>query len=258
MSEIKAIVTDIEGTTSSISFVHEVLFPYAAKNLEKFIEENRSEPFIQKIIYEVLNFGSDGDNFELNACSSPISELNDKQIKQALELLQHWIRLDMKIKPLKDLQGLIWEAGYKNGDFKGHIYEDAYIKLKEWHDKKIPLYIYSSGSVHAQKLLFGHTEYGDLNYLFSGNFDTKIGGKKETKSYHKIIDLIASDRTSLRGNGVTEAIHANEILFLSDIEAELDAAAEAGMQTIQLIRPGSSPSQKHIKVEIFDAIDLPI
>ena len=243
---IKALITDIEGTTSSISFVHEVLFPYASAKLGKFIQNNSGEPFISQIIHKVINFGSDGDGYELNACSAPMQELSEKQIKHALDILQHWIKLDMKIKPLKDLQGLIWEAGYKNGDFKGHIYQDAYESLKKWHAEGIPLYIYSSGSVHAQKLLFGHTEYGDLNPLFSGNFDTKIGAKKESQSYEKIAGVIASDNEAIS--------QAKDILFLSDIEAELDAAKETGMQTIQLIRPGSTPSAKHTKLESFNQV----
>lgn len=253
---IRAIVTDIEGTTSSISFVHEVLFPYASANLEKFVKVNADEPFITQIIHQVINFGIVDDRhceeaeptWQSSPCSAPMQELSEAEIKHAFDILQHWIKLDLKIKPLKDLQGLIWEEGYKNGDFKGHIYEDAYLKLKEWHDQGIPLYIYSSGSVHAQKLLFGHTEYGDLNDLFSGNFDTKIGGKKESESYSKIATVIASD------NEAISPIQTSEILFLSDIEAELDAAAEVGMKTTQLVRPGTTPSERHIKVDSFNAI----
>lgn len=247
-SKIKAIVTDIEGTTSSISFVHEVLFPYASTHLEKFVRENAEEPFVTQIIHKVINFGADGDGYELNACSAPMQELSEKEIKHALDILQHWIKLDMKIKPLKDLQGLIWEEGYKNGDFKGHIYEDAYLELKKWHESGLLLYVYSSGSVHAQKLLFGHTEYGDLNKFFSGNFDTKIGAKKEAESYRKIVDVIASASEAI------SPIHANEILFLSDIEAELDAAQEAGLQAVQLVRGATVPSELHIKVESFNSI----
>ena len=253
LKNIKAIVTDIEGTTSSISFVHEVLFPYAAKNLESFVHNNSDEPFISQIIHQVINFGADGDGYERNACSSPMQELSESEIKHALDILQHWIKLDLKIKPLKDLQGLIWEEGYKNGDFKGHIYEDAYHKLKEWHEQGIPLYIYSSGSVHAQKLLFGYTKYGDLNDLFSGNFDTKIGGKKEAQSYSKIAKEI-SNGLSRRDAPRNDTISSEEILFLSDIEAELDAASEAGMKTIQLVRSETTPGERHIKVESFNAI----
>jgi enolase-phosphatase E1 len=239
---IKAIVTDIEGTTSSISFVHEVLFPYAAENLESFVRANIEEPFVAKIIREVIAYGSDGDSYELNACSSPVSALNEKEISHALEVLGHWIQLDMKIKPLKDLQGLIWEDGYKSGAFKGHLYEDAYQTLQEWYKQGTKLYIYSSGSVHAQRLLFGFTEYGDLNYLFSGNFDTKIGPKKSYESYTKI----SSELNLL----------PDEILFLSDIEAELDAAKEAGLQTIQLLREGATAAVDHKQVKNFYEIKI--
>jgi enolase-phosphatase E1 len=243
MSKItKAIVTDIEGTTSSISFVHEVLFPYASKNLESFIRNNLAEPFITKSIREVINYGSDGDSYELNACSAPVQDLSEREISHALDVLRHWIQLDMKIKPLKDLQGLIWEDGYKTGAFKGHIYEDAYKALVAWHEQGIKLYVYSSGSVLAQKLIFGYTEYGDLNYLFSGNFDTKIGPKKEAKSYLKI-----SSELDLK---------PEELVFLSDIEAELDAAKETGMQTIQLLRKGTEAAINHQQVESFLKIKL--
>lgn len=217
MKNIKAIIADIEGTTSSISFVKDVLFPYASQHLESFIEKNKNDPEIIKLLYEVLN-----------TKSVDLLPLTADQEKEALNILQTWIKLDLKIKPLKDLQGLIWEEGFKNQDFCGHIYDDAYEKLKEWHEQGIKIYVYSSGSVYAQRLLFGHTKFGDLNYLFSGNFDTSVGGKREASSYINIIQAI---------NQNTEITYdPDNILFLSDIEEELEAAADTGISVIKINR----------------------
>ena len=236
--EIKAILTDIEGTTTSIGFVHEVLFPYSSRELENFISSRADEPYINQIIWQVLNYGPDANLSEPSACQGPRASLNDAQIKQATEILRYWIKLDLKIKPLKDLQGLIWRTGYETGAYQGHIYQDAYEKLCAWHNSGIPLYIYSSGSVTAQKLLFGFTPYGDLNYLFSGNFDTNIGAKKEKESYYKIVNQIN--------------LPAENILFLSDITAELDAARDTGLQTAHLVRDDQpNPQAWHLQVKDF-------
>ena len=201
---IKAVLTDIEGTTSSISFVKDVLFPYSKKKLREFVKERSEDPDIKRILEEVRKI-EPGD---------------------PVDTLLRWIDEDRKATPLKEIQGLIWEEGYKSGELKGHIYEDAYRKLKEWHGRGIPIYVYSSGSVKAQKLLFGHTRYGDINYLFSGYFDTKIGNKKDPESYRMIA----------RGIG----LKPEEILFLSDNPDEIKAAAEAGMKVIRFAREGEN------------------
>ncbi|EDP76400.1 acireductone synthase [Hydrogenivirga sp. 128-5-R1-1] len=201
---IKAILTDIEGTTSSISFVKDVLFPYSKRKLREFVQKHSEDPQVQRILREVREI-EPGD---------------------PVETLLRWIDEDRKVTPLKELQGLIWEEGYKSGELKGHIYEDAYRRLKEWYEKGIPIYVYSSGSVKAQRLLFGHTQYGDLNYLFSGHFDTKIGNKKESESYRKIAEEIG--------------LEPEEILFLSDSPEEIKASAEAGMKVIRFAREGEN------------------
>lgn len=219
-SMIRSIITDIEGTTSSLSFVKDILFPYASANLESFIENNENNIAVQNIIQEVT--GSDSSK-------NPVSILKD------------WIKLDLKLKPLKDLQGLIWESGYNSGAYQGHIYDDAYYKLVDWHKQGIKLYIYSSGSVFAQKLLFGHTKFGDLNYLFSGYFDTRVGHKREPASYINIL---------------TEIKEAPEdVIFLSDIREELEAAADTGIQVVQLVRDAkASPSAEFKQLESFTEI----
>jgi enolase-phosphatase E1 len=138
---------------------------------------------------------------------------------------------------------LIWEAGYQQGDFKGHIYFDAVENIRKWKAKGLDLYVYSSGSVQAQKLLFAHTDYGDLTPLFSGYFDTHIGGKKEPQSYRNIANSIGID--------------AEQLLFLSDIKEELDAAKAAGYQTAWLVREGGIEAKAdHLQVSSFDQISL--
>ena len=223
---IKAIVTDIEGTTSSLSFVKDVLFPYARANLADYVRNHKDESQVKSVLEE--------------SCKEVGAELDTEQL--IAQLIQ-WLDEDKKITPLKSLQGLIWERGYQKGDFKGHVYPDAAAYLKAWQAKGLDLYIYSSGSVYAQKLLFAHTEYGDLTPLFSGYFDTHIGGKKEQESYCKIAKQLD--------------IPAEQILFLSDIKEELDAAKAAGFQTLWLIRGNTTdPQAEHRQINSFDLVAL--
>jgi len=206
---VRAIVTDIEGTTSSLSFVKEVLFPYSERHLPGFVRTQGLRPEVRRL---------------LDAASQEAGDaLEDEEL---VATLLRWIREDRKLGSLKALQGLLWEEGYRQGDFQGHVYEDAARRLREWHARGIRLYVYSSGSVHAQKLIFGHTRYGDLNPLFSGYFDTRIGGKKETASYAAIVRELE--------------LPAEQVLFLSDVREELDAAAAAGLRTTCLAR-GEGP-----------------
>lgn len=223
---VRAIVTDIEGTTSSLSFVKDVLFPYARAHLAHFVAIHAHRPDVRALL--------DAANREAGG------SLDDAGIVAQLE---RWIDEDRKITPLKSLQGLLWEAGYRNGDFKGHIYTDAAARLREWHARGIPLYVYSSGSVYAQKLLFAHSEAGDLTPLFSGYYDTHIGGKREADAYRAI--------------GADIGWPAGDVLFLSDVTEELDAAHAAGMQTVQLVRDGEPDARaRHRQVRDFDAIDI--
>lgn len=223
---IKAIITDIEGTTSSLSFVKDVLFPYARAHLPDFVRQHQSEPQIKQLLADTSNEAG----IELD-------------IEDAISQLIEWIDQDKKITPLKALQGLIWEAGYSQSDFKGHVYRDVIDNLKIWKAQGIALYVYSSGSILAQKLLFGHTEAGDLTPLFSGFFDTNIGGKKEADSYLKIAEKIGYP--------------AHNILFLSDIKEELDAATAAGFVTVWLTRDHKPDIHtEHPQACSFDEIEL--
>lgn len=205
LQPVDAVVTDIEGTTTSISFVHDVLFPYARDHMEEYVDLHKHEIEVQKILNDVQN---------MEGISS----------EEVVPTLLAWMAQDKKITPLKTLQGLMWEDGYKRGEFQGHVYEDANQQLRGWTAQGLPIYIYSSGSVKAQKLLFSFSVYGDLTPFFSGFFDTNIGGKKESASYAKIAKEIN--------------VPPNRILFLSDSMEEIYAAKEAGMQTILVSRDG--------------------
>lgn len=215
-SGIKAILTDIEGTTSSISFVKDVLFPYAYKNLPAFVEEyaQEVEPILNDVRTEENNTG-----------------LTDEEV---VEVLQRWIEEDRKLTPLKTLQGMIWQAGYEAGELHGHIYDDAADRLRQWKKSGLNLYIYSSGSVAAQKLLFSNTPAGDLTPLFSGYFDTTTGPKLQKESY----EIIAAEIGMPPG----------EILFLSDNTQEIEAASKAGMAVIVLDRDGVQDDLKNYRV----------
>ena len=222
----KAILTDIEGTTSSLSFVKDVLFPYARERVAEFVRAHAQEASVRRELEEVRRLS--GKN------------LSDLEV---IEQLIRWIDEDKKITPLKNLQGMIWEDGYKKGDFRGHMYEDAVRHLKQWKQAGLRLYVFSSGSVRAQKLLFAHTEYGDLTPLFSGYFDTTTGNKRETESYRKIAAAIGAP--------------PGDILFLSDIREELDAARAAGMQVAWLVRDGAlDPEPGQRQARNFDEIAL--
>lgn len=223
---IKAIVTDIEGTTSSLSFVKEVLFPYAYQHLPAFVRAHQAEPAVQVLLDQVRTI--------VNA---------DLDIEAIITQLLVWIEQDQKITPLKALQGLIWEAGYQQADFKGHIYPDAADCLQAWHQQGYRLAVYSSGSVQAQKLLFAHSEAGDLTPLFSAYFDTNIGGKREVAAYQQIAESLQ--------------LPADQILFLSDIKEELDAAVQAGFATVWLVRDQPLLADAaHRQVKDFAAIEL--
>jgi enolase-phosphatase E1 len=226
----RAILTDIEGTTSSISFVKDVLFPYAREQLPAFVREHGDEPDVRRWL-DAAAVDAGG------VCTDDT----------LIEMLQGWIDTDYKHTALKALQGMIWIAGYQGGDYAAHIYPDAADALRRWHQQGHALFVFSSGSVPAQKLLFGHTTAGDLTPLFSGYFDTEIGGKREAGSYRRILQAI--DRPAM------------EVIFLSDVVEELDAARDAGLDTVLLDRLEDYPkpregdaSHGHRRVVSFDQI----
>jgi enolase-phosphatase E1 len=223
---ISAIVTDIEGTTSSIDFVHQTLFPYAKARIRSFLRTNAGDDRVQALLADVEQV-----------------ENRDLSLDEAADVLERWIAEDRKLTPLKTLQGMIWKTGYEAGELKGHVYADTPGALRSWHAAGKVLYVYSSGSVEAQQLIFGHTDYGDLTPLFSGYFDTRIGGKREAVSYRRILDEIG--------------LPADAVLFLSDVGEELDAARVAGMRTCQLVRDDkTTPAPAHPQVRSLTEVRL--
>jgi enolase-phosphatase E1 len=224
----RAVLTDIEGTTSSIAFVKDVLFPYARARLPRFVESHPDDR-------EVIRW--------LDATAREAG-IDDPRSRRVIDTLLRWIDEDRKATPLKALQGMIWKAGYEAGDYRAHVYPEVPARLRAWKARGLELFVYSSGSVAAQKLFFGHTEAGDLASLFDGWFDTEVGGKRERGSYLRIAEAIG--------------LPPPGIVFLSDIGAELDAARGTGMQTIQLCRPPEHcpESGTHPCVPDFDAITL--
>lgn len=221
---IKAILTDIEGTTSAVSFVFDVLFPYAARHLPDFVRQNAGRTDVAEQIAAVRR-----DSNEPEA-----------DVERVIEILLSWIAEDRKATPLKALQGMVWAQGYQAGQLKGHVYPDAVEALQRWHAAGYQLFVYSSGSVQAQKLIFGCSEAGDLTPLFSGYFDTTSGPKREAQSYTNIQQAIG--------------VEPGEILFLSDIVQELDAAQAAGLQTCGLAREGGE-LEGHVSVDSFTGIE---
>lgn len=192
---IRVILTDIEGTTSSIAFVTETLFPYARARMANYVAGH------PETVVDVP-----GDD--------PVATLLG------------WMDVDAKETPLKTLQGLIWAEGYADGTLQGHVYPDAVAGLRRWHAAGLALYVFSSGSIAAQKLIFGHSVAGDLTPLFSGYFDTTTGPKRAAASYAKIADAIG--------------LSVGDILFLSDTPAEIAAARDAGMAALLIDRDGNA------------------
>lgn len=213
----RVVLTDIEGTTSAIAFVKETLFPFAEAALDGFLDAHAADPAIAAILAEVP--GPD-----------------------PRATLRRWMAEDAKATPLKTLQGLIWRAGFEDGRLKGHLWPDVAPCLRAWQAGGLRLAVYSSGSVEAQRLLFRHSAAGNLEPLFAGFFDTRMGAKREAASYAAIAAALE------------EAPGA--ILFLSDVPAELDAAAAAGLATCQLVRPadGTTAAAHHPTAADFPSV----
>jgi len=216
----RGLLFDIEGTTSSVSFVYDVLFPYARHHLADYLEEHWLEPDTQAACELVAK----DDGAESLASWQP-DEATRREAVTAVLLEQ--MDSDVKATGLKAVQGLVWRDGYASGELRAHVYPEVPACLRAWKDAGLDLRIYSSGSIGAQKLFFGHSIAGDLLPLFSGHYDTTTGPKREVASYEKI----AADF------GMPPA----DLLFFSDVVEELDAARDAGLQTVLVVRPGNAP-----------------
>lgn len=213
---LRFVLTDIEGTTTPIRFVHDVLFPYSAQKLPDFVRAHQDRP-------------------ELRECLWGMS------VEGAIERLLQYIEDDRKDPSLKKLQGMVWRDGYESGAFTSLVYPDVKPAFVAWKERGLQLGVYSSGSVDAQKLLFKYTNVGDLTPFFSAYFDTAVGAKQERLSYRTIAERLG--------------LWPSEILFLSDVAAELDAAKAEGFGTVQLLRDGAKGAGRHAEAASFDQIE---
>lgn len=223
------ILTDIEGTTTSISFVHDVLFPYSQKRIKDFVLSNIDSSDVKTALAQTRETARLEDNKE--------NISND----EACAYLLKWIKEDRKHPALKALQGHIWQEGYEKGEVVAHVYKDVPLALKKWQEQGHKIGVYSSGSVKAQHLLFQYSEAGNMLPFFSNHFDTNVGHKREVNSYLEISKQL----------GIAPA----SILFLSDIKEELDAARTAGMRTTQLVRQDDVVIGDHPTAKSFSEIN---
>lgn len=219
-----AVVVDIEGTVGSIRFVKDVLFPHARARLRPFILANQARPDVAR-------------QLEAIEAETGVADV-DGQIAQ----LERWSDADRKVTPLKALQGMVWAGGYASGELVAHLYDDAIAALKRWADARMPVYVYSSGSIAAQKLYFAHTRAGDLTAGLAGYFDTTTGPKQDPQSYRRIASAIGRP--------------APELLFLSDVAAELEAAAAAGFQAVQVRREPPADGRFEPSIVTFDQLPV--
>jgi enolase-phosphatase E1 len=228
--ELRATVAllDIEGTVGSIAFVRDVLFPYADARMDEFVALHGGEPDVRAAL-------------DLAAREASVDALD---LPGILAALHRWSAGDVKTTPLKTIQGMIWRDGFESGAIVGHLYPDAVDALYRFRSNGVQLAIYSSGSVAAQRLLFGHSVAGNLLEMFAGFYDTTTGPKLERGSYTRIAEALGFAPSS--------------VAFFSDNARELDAARDAGMQTVQLVRPedGTRADPRHTAVATFAGIDV--
>ncbi|HSF67020.1 MAG TPA: acireductone synthase [Nitrospiraceae bacterium] len=215
---VRYVLMDIEGTLIPLAFVREVLFPFAKHRLATFLHGRRHDP-------DVLHWTV--------ACQDVIEQEtgNRPPYEKLPVMLADWMDQDRKLACLKALQGMIWDEGYRQRAFVPELYDDVLPALTHWREQGIRLGIYSSGSEQAQRLLFAHTNAGDMTSFFEHFFDTWVGEKKAASSYRTISGQIG--------------LHPRHILFLSDAESELDAAALTGFGTAHIVRPGTDASNRY-------------
>ncbi|MEO6590516.1 MAG: acireductone synthase [Pyrinomonadaceae bacterium] len=233
---MKVILLDIEGTTTPIDFVHKTLFPYAKRKIGEYVAEN-----FEDIKTEIEQLKSEyKEDFSNQIYGRNFSEDAPETISEYLKFL---IETDRKVTPLKSLQGKIWQAGYESGELESAMFSDVPKAFERWKSENITIAIYSSGSVLAQKLIFKYSNFGDLTNYISDYFDTNTGHKRKAESYVKIAHALNHP--------------PKRLAFVSDINAELDAAKNAGYETFLSIREGNAPIQnkkKHRAIHSFDEI----
>jgi len=238
-ANIRAILLDIEGTTTPVEFVYKVLFPYARSYVREFVQQNHHSDDLRADISSLR--AEHRLDTERNH-EPPAWRETDSEVESVTQYVYWLMQQDRKSKALKSLQGKIWKGGYLSGNLLGHVYPDVLPALARWRARQRSIYIFSSGSVLAQRLLFAHSTAGDLTTYISGYFDTTTGAKTAAASYQSIAEKICSP--------------AREVLFISDVTAELDAAQEGGMKTALCVR-GENPephTPAHQIVNTFDVI----
>jgi enolase-phosphatase E1 len=244
-SGISHLLLDIEGTTCPVSYVAEVLFPYAAARLNSFLQEWHLDPDLQPLLLDVRQawlHDNDPEAVALRQAAQAPSSATALDPGAAASYLGLLIRQDRKLTALKDLQGLIWTAGYASGELVAPLYDDVPPALRRWHQAGVYLAVYSSGSVAAQQLLYGHSNAGDLRGLFSHWYDTKTGAKQDALSYQRIAQAMGTS--------------AAAVLFISDSLAECQAAATTGMAVLFSDRPGNPHHQAGSFEKISDYAEL--
>lgn len=222
----KLLLLDIEGTTTPLSFVADVLFPWVTKHVHKYIQEHYEDDETKKVIAGlVAQAVEDVNSGIVGAVRIDPTDSKTTLIKSVVKNVNWLMSNDRKVGALKSLQGHIWREGYATGELKGDLFLDVLPAFERWREEGKKIYIYSSGSIEAQKLLFGNSVHGDLLPYLDGHFDTSIGNKRESVSYQRIV-------TEVKQN-------ASEVLFLTDIYAEAEAAAAAGVKCVIMNRPGN-------------------
>ncbi|MCU0715192.1 MAG: acireductone synthase [Pirellula sp.] len=222
-SDLRHILLDIEGTVADVRFVYDVMFPFAKMHMLEYLQRHWAEPETQKGIEQVARDA--GLVLSTWLSTDAINQHSDAE--KVNDHLQSLMAGDSKATGLKQLQGLVWQDGFHRGDLRAELFPDVLPAFRKWKAEGLDLSIYSSGSVLAQKLFFGHTTEGDLRPLLSNYFDTQTGKKQESESYSRIAKELALNPAS--------------ILFISDVAAELEAAAAAGMLVLASVRDGNKP-----------------
>jgi len=237
LSDFSSVLLDIEGTTSPISFVHEVMYTYARRELVGFLSRHLDDRTLTTL-WDSL--AKEGGAENLQALSQQQGAPPIEALRRVVERL---MEADAKTTALKELQGRIWKAGFESGELKSEVFEDVPLALERWTAAGVDVRVYSSGSAVAQKVFFAYTKFGDLRRFLLGFYDTTTGPKREARSYARIADDVG--------------VPAEKILFFSDVVAELDAARAAGMATGLMLRPGNEPvdgDHTHLMFESFDEI----
>ncbi|MEM6329940.1 MAG: acireductone synthase [Planctomycetota bacterium] len=234
----RGILLDVEGTTSAVAYVYDVMFPYARRRVAEHLATHMAEPATADACEQIAREAGHASVARMAADGADQAAAVEAQVLRLMDA-------DVKSTGLKQLQGLIWRAGFESGELRAHVYPDVPPALAAWRAAGVDLRVYSSGSVQAQQLFFGHTDCGDLLRCFSGHYDTTTGPKRDAASYQKIAQHWP--------------LPAGEVLFLSDTVAELDAAHAAGMQTGLVVRDTAvapAPAGTHPAITSFDAVSV--